>query len=66
VGFVVDKMALRQVFLEYLSFPYQFTFHRLLHIHHHLSSGGGTISQTVAEVPSGLILTPPQQKEKGK
>jgi hypothetical protein len=30
----------------------------LLHNHpHHLSSGAGTISQTVAAVPSGLSLT---------
>jgi hypothetical protein len=31
----------------------------LLHSHHHhLSSGCGTIGQTVAAVPSGLSLTP--------
>jgi hypothetical protein len=34
-GFVVDKMALGQVFSEYFGFPCQFSFHRLLHIHHH-------------------------------
>jgi hypothetical protein len=28
-------------------FPSQFSFHRLLHIHHHLSSGTGTLGQTV-------------------
>jgi hypothetical protein len=43
VGFVVDKVALGQVFSEYLNFPCQFSFHRLLHAHHHLSSGAGTI-----------------------
>jgi hypothetical protein len=55
VGFVVDKAALRQVFSEDLSF------HRLLHIHHHLlvSSGARTIGQLVADVPSELSLTPP-------
>jgi hypothetical protein len=42
VGFVVDKVALGQVFSEYFGFPCQFSFHRLLHTHH-LSSGAGTI-----------------------
>jgi hypothetical protein len=36
VGFVVDKVALVQVFSEYFGFPCQFSFHRLLHILHHL------------------------------
>jgi hypothetical protein len=58
---VVDNVALGQVFSEYFGFPFQFSFHRLLHIHHHLSSGAGTIGQTVADVPSGLSLTPPQE-----
>jgi hypothetical protein len=35
-------------------------FHRLLHTHY-LSSGAGTIGQLVADVPSGLSLTPPQE-----
>jgi hypothetical protein len=60
VGFVVDKVALGQVFSEYFDFPYQFSFHRLLHIHH-LLSGAGTVDQLVADVPSGLTLTPPQE-----
>jgi hypothetical protein len=34
VGFVVDKVALGQVFFEYFGFPCQFSFHRLLHTHH--------------------------------
>jgi hypothetical protein len=34
VGFVVDKVALGQVFSEYFGFPRQFEFHRLLHHHH--------------------------------
>jgi hypothetical protein len=29
--FVIDKVALGQVFSEYFSFPCQFSFHRLLH-----------------------------------
>jgi hypothetical protein len=53
VGFVVDKTALWQVFCDYLGFPCQ-SFHRLLHTHHHPSSGAGTIRQIVANVPSGL------------
>jgi hypothetical protein len=57
-GFVVNKVALGQVFSEYFGFPCQFSFHRLFHIHHHhLSSGAGTIGQRVADVPSGLSLT---------
>jgi hypothetical protein len=55
-GFVVDKVALGQVFFEYFSFPCQFSYHRLLHTHY-LSSGAGTIGQLVADVPSGLSLT---------
>jgi hypothetical protein len=34
VEFVVDKVALEQVFSEYYGFPCQFSFHRLLHNHH--------------------------------
>jgi hypothetical protein len=45
VGFVVDKVALGQVFSEYFGFSCQFSFHQLLHNHHHLSSGAGTIGQ---------------------
>jgi hypothetical protein len=66
VGFVVNKVALGQVFSEYFGFPCQFSFHRLLHIHHHLSSGAGTTGQLVADVPSGLSLTPPQETKKKK
>jgi hypothetical protein len=60
----LDKVALGQVFSEYFGFPYQFSFHRLLHTHHQLSSGAGTIDQLVADVPSGLSLTPPQKIKK--
>jgi hypothetical protein len=35
VEFLVDSVALGQVFSEYIGFPCQFSFHRLLHIHHH-------------------------------
>jgi hypothetical protein len=63
VGIVVNKVTLGQVFSEYFGFRCQFSFHRLLCIHH-LSSTAGTIGQLVADVPSGLSLTPPQQTKK--
>jgi hypothetical protein len=62
-GFVVDRVVLGQVFSEYFGFPCQFSFHRLL-IHHHLSSGASTVGQLVADVPSGLSVTPPQETNK--
>jgi hypothetical protein len=65
VGFVVDRVALGQVFCKYFGFPCHFSFHQLLHTHH-LSSGGGTIGQILADVPSGLSLTPPQEAKKEK
>jgi hypothetical protein len=65
VGFVVDKLALAQVFSKYIGFPCQFSFHQLLHIHH-LSTGAGRIGKLVADVTSGLTvsLTPPQETKK--
>jgi hypothetical protein len=41
VGFVVDKVALGQVFSEYFDFPCQSSFHQILHPHNHL----GTVQQ---------------------
>jgi hypothetical protein len=35
VGFVVDKVALRQVFSEYFGFTCQSSFHQILHHHNH-------------------------------
>jgi hypothetical protein len=64
VGFVVDKVALGQVFSQYFSFPCQFSFHQMLHTH--LSSGAGSIGQLVADVPSGLSLTPLYEYKKEK
>jgi hypothetical protein len=61
---VVDKVALGQVFSEYFGFPYQLSFHRLLHTPH-LTSEAGTIGQLVADVPSGLSPTPPQEARTG-
>jgi hypothetical protein len=61
--FVVDIVTLGQIFSEYFGFPFQFLFHRLLHTHH-LSTGAGTVGHLVADVPSGLGLTPPQEIKK--
>jgi hypothetical protein len=63
MGFVVDKVALGQLSSEYFGFPCQFSFHELHHTHH-LSSGAGAIGQLVADVPSGLDLTPHQETKK--
>jgi hypothetical protein len=46
------------VFSEYFGFPCQSSFHQLLHNHHHLSHGAGTIYQLLANVPSKLSLIP--------
>jgi hypothetical protein len=35
VGFAVDKVALGQVFSEYFGFPWQYSFHQLLHNYRH-------------------------------
>jgi hypothetical protein len=57
--FVVDKVALGQVFLEYFGFPCQSSFNQLLHNHPHLSSGVCTIGQ---KWPQYLVdLVPPHQ-----
>jgi hypothetical protein len=45
VGFVMDKVALGQVFSEYFGFPCHPSFHQLLQNDHNLSSGDGTIGQ---------------------
>jgi hypothetical protein len=54
---VVDKVALGQVFFGYFGFLCQ-SFYRLLYIHHYLSSGSGTIGLIVADIATGLSLTP--------
>jgi hypothetical protein len=60
VGFVVDKVALGQVFSEYFGFPCQSSFHQLLHNHPHLSPGACTIGQ---KWPQNLVdLVPSHQK----
>jgi hypothetical protein len=37
MGFVVDKVAMGQVFSEYFGFPCQPLFHQILHHHNHLA-----------------------------
>jgi hypothetical protein len=56
MGFVVNKVALRQISSEYLGIPSKSSFHRLLHAH--LLSEAGTVGQSVADLPSGLSLVP--------
>jgi hypothetical protein len=58
MAFVVDKVALGQVFSGFFGFPCQSSFHQLLQSHYHLSSGPGIIGQTVDAVTIGLSLTP--------
>jgi hypothetical protein len=58
---MVDRVGLGQVFSKYFGFPCQFSFHQLLHIHHHQSSGATTIGQLVTDGTSGLSLIPPQE-----
>jgi hypothetical protein len=47
-----------------LRFPLPLIVYRLLDTHNHPSSGAGTIGPIVAEVPSGLSLTPPRETKK--
>jgi hypothetical protein len=54
VEFVLGKVELEQVPSKYFGFHCQFSFHQLLHTHHHLSSRADTICQIAADVPSGL------------
>jgi hypothetical protein len=57
VRFVVDNVALGQVFSEYFGFPYKSSFHQLFHNHPHLSSGAGTMGQKWSQY-KGLNSTP--------
>jgi hypothetical protein len=60
--FVVDKVALGQVFSEYFGFPCQSSLHQVLHNHSHLSSGACTIGQ---KWPVPWDLVPPHLIKKG-
>jgi hypothetical protein len=57
-GICGGQSSTRVGFLQVFRFPCQASFHRLLHTHHHLSSGASKIGQLVGDVPSGLSLTP--------
>jgi hypothetical protein len=66
VGFVVDKVALGQVFSEYFGFPCQSSFHQLLHNHPHLSFYhlGLYNRPEVAAVPGDVSPTPLKKKKR--
>jgi hypothetical protein len=64
VGSAVDKMALGQVSFKSFGFLCHISFHQTLHTYP--SSRAGIISQSVADAPSGLSLTPPHKKIKKK
>jgi hypothetical protein len=59
VGFLVENVALGQVFFEYFGFLYQFSLSQMLHliIIIIIAIRGGTIGQLVANIPSGPSLT---------
>jgi hypothetical protein len=63
VGFVVDKVALGQVFSEYFGFPCHSSFHQLLHNHPQLSSGAFTTGQKWLQYPTPLKKL--KNKDKG-
>jgi hypothetical protein len=56
MGFVVDTVALGQVFLKHFGFPCQSSFHQIFHPENY--PGAGTIGQLGAGMPSGPIWTP--------
>jgi hypothetical protein len=58
VGFVVDKVALGQVFFEYFGFPCQSSFHQISPQSPSPIIWGWYNMPVVAAVPSGLSLTP--------
>jgi hypothetical protein len=66
VGFVVDKMALGQIFSEYFGFPCQSSFHQLLHNnpHHNPHHLGLYNRPEVAAVPGDVSPTPLKKKKK--
>jgi hypothetical protein len=58
----VYKVSLGQVFLRVFRFPLPFSIHRMFCTH--LSPEAGTIGQLVADVPSGLSITPSHEIKK--
>jgi hypothetical protein len=61
MGFVVDEVALSQVFSEHFGFPCH-SFHWLFNTHHHPSSGAGTAGQWATHQID--LVSPPHQKKK--
>jgi hypothetical protein len=59
MGFVVDKVALGQVFSEHFGFSCHYSFHKLFYTHH--ISGTGAVGELVADIQSGLSFTLPQE-----
>jgi hypothetical protein len=55
VVFVVDKVALRQVFSEYCGFPCQTSFHQILHPHNHPGQVTEVASVPKLDSPSPLF-----------
>jgi hypothetical protein len=54
VGFVVDKVALGQVFSENFGFPCQFLFHQFLH-YNHLGLAQQVSTQSSTRIKKSLI-----------
>jgi hypothetical protein len=63
VAFVVNKVALKNVFSEYFGFLCLYL-HQLNHIRHHQSAAAAVVGQIVTDVPNGFRLTPPQGTKK--
>jgi hypothetical protein len=59
MGFVVDKVALGQVFSKYFSIFCQLPFHQMLHPHRPVA---GTVVQIVNDVTGGLFHPTPRKK----
>jgi hypothetical protein len=64
--FVVDKVALGQVFSEYFGFPCQSSFHQLLKKSSSSIIWGLYNRPEVAAVPTDLVPPPTNNKKKGR
>jgi hypothetical protein len=62
VGFVVDNVALRQVFSKYFSFRYK-AFHQLCHTHHYSSSKTGINKPLTSVIVDSVPLLPKKQNK---
>jgi hypothetical protein len=59
VGFVVDKVALGQVFPEYFGFPCQSSFHQILYHHNHPGQVQYAIQWPMCQVDTTWTQPPP-------